>query len=805
MREKRYNVVHSIPDYVPMPLEKRSRYINRCGFCSTRPAKRFEDALITANGSITALIFGNPYDETIEFHHELLYLPSWKEPPKPPKISSVLPEIRTLLLEGRFKEVPRVSMEEILKDPLYNQLMRYAPDGKTRWSIPNNRRHSAFTLKAYQNRAGSVNNYLRALNFMSGEASVVWCDENGDNCRRSFVSRPDKVACQLMTAPDRKSLDLTLCIVNEGNGRFQKWKAMELIKVSLVQWNNEYRFTVIGHYDPTLSDAGFACVVRVVPTGGVCHIEDGLLKIQGADSVLVMTAIDRLDKVDDLHVESIITRIEAIKPDYEVLLARHVKVHGEVMGRSGVELSEIADIYKSVEELLEEQLTSENLNGSLVEKLYHMGRYYLASDTGVLPPAYGQYNINVNLQVCSGNITDMPEMMEIFFRFFESKMDDFRINAKNIFGCSGVLGSIHPDYESGYLYHFSAPWPHYYWIACAGWVYNEFWGHYLVTGDEQFLRERVVPGLKEIALFYEDYLIDKDENGKYLFYPCFSPENGQARGYPITINAVMDIMVCAEVLENLLEACYVLGLDEAKLSKWHEMLEHLPDLLLDDQGALREWAWDAIPDDFDHRHVSHHYGVWPGNSITWEDNPELAMAVIKSNRKRGQENDSAHGIMHRLFTSIRLKDKKGTEGFLRQILEHGFINKSLMTNHNPHRAYFPDAVGGLPAAIAEMAVYSKPGVIEFLPAMPSFWAKGRIIGVCLYTFARLDFMEWNLEDGHLKARITPLKSQNIKLRIRYGLGKVLINNTPTHVQNSTVILDVESLEPINIEMHFMLR
>jgi hypothetical protein len=52
-----------------------------------------------------------------------------------------------------------------------------------------------------------------------------------------------------------------------------------------------------------------------------------------------------------------------------------------------------------------------------------------------------------------------------------------------------------------------------------------------------------------------------------------------------------------------------------------------------------------------------------GNSITWEDAPALAEAVLKSNRKRGQENDSAHGLMHRLFTAIRLKDKGGSEGF----------------------------------------------------------------------------------------------------------------------------------------------
>jgi hypothetical protein len=54
-----------------------------------------------------------------------------------------------------------------------------------------------------------------------------------------------------------------------------------------------------------------------------------------------------------------------------------------------------------------------------------------------------------------------------------------------------------------------------------------------------------------------------------------------------------------------------------------------------------------------------------------------------------------------------------------------------------------------------MAVFSKPGVLELLPAMPRLLRKGRITGVCLYTFARLDSMEWNFEEGRLIARVTP--------------------------------------------------
>src|SRR3546814_17569284 len=79
-----------------------------------------------------------------------------------------------------------------------------------------------------------------------------------------------------------------------------------------------------------------------------------------------------------------------------------------------------------------------------------------------------------------------------------------------------------PNKEWGLSYHYATTagagiWPHPYWISAGGWVYSPFWDHYCVTGDLQFLRDRVVPGLKELALFYEDFLSVEDERGNYVF------------------------------------------------------------------------------------------------------------------------------------------------------------------------------------------------------------------------------------------------------------------------------------------------
>mgnify|MGYP000211174969 FL=1 len=80
----------------------------------------------------------------------------------------------------------------------------------------------------------------------------------------------------------------------------------------------------------------------------------------------------------------------------------------------------------------------------------------------------------------------------------------------------------------------------------------------------------------------------------------------------------MDVMACREVLDNLMEACEILDLDEPDYPKWKELRGKLPTYLLDEEGAVKEWSFKYSGENYDHRHVSHHYDVWPGRAITPE-------------------------------------------------------------------------------------------------------------------------------------------------------------------------------------------
>jgi hypothetical protein len=253
-------------------------------------------------------------------------------------------------------------------------------------------------------------------------------------------------------------------------------------------------------------------------------------------------------------------------------------------------------------------------------------------------------------------------------------------------------------------------------------------------------------------------------------------------------------------LDNLITACNTLGIEQDNISHWEEQRDALPVYLLDEGGALKEWAWPDIEENYNHRHVSHHYDVWPGRAVTPETDPDLAMAIKMSNRKRGQQDDSAHGIIHRCLTAIRLKDIEETVQNLSQLMNHGFVTRALQTRHFPYRMQFPDLQGAMPAILLEMCVFSAPGTVEFLPAVPGNINKGAIDGIWLYTWAKLEHMEWC--DSGVKATIVSSKAQTLTLRCRRKMSSMRIGGKEINMDGDCVKYDFAEGERTEVEIIF---
>ena len=768
--------------YPYIPAEKRRDILPEHSICSISPAQEASDDFITGNGALRVQVSGRPYTEEISYTRETLYEPLWEKTPLPPDLRPYLPRIRELVLQGKPEEADPL-IDEAQKKAGFDKYMNF--DNKILYPTGSPRLHTAYWLTFRQPEQPRTWDYLRWLDMQNGMITAIWTNDRGSYRSESFAAYDGGVILNRFSAP-KGQLDTEIEITLPGRPfRHGNMVFKQPFKGSTHELTvNDEAITLAWAYNPDFGRKGYVAVIRLIHEGGSLETFEKGVRLTGADRLTVVSRIDKFEHDFSFAcAQKVRDEFMDMPVDFDRMLAANERIIGEKMDRSRIHLGRPEDNVLSGEELLRRTHSREELDPTLMEKLYDMGRFFQIYETGTLPPMMGQHNINTNLQVCAGNNTGLFDEMDVYFRYYETKFDDFRTNAKLLFNARGLLASVHCDPDSGLYYHFSRTYPHYCWTGCLGWIYNELWGYYLVTGDREFLRTRVIPAYKEMALFFEDYACDRGPDGKVIFYPSFSPEDPTPNpGYetvtcssinPTRINSVMDIAICREILTNLIDGCRTLGIEAENIPHWEEQLASLPTYLLDQDGGLKEWAWPDIEENYNHRHVSHHYDVWPGRAVTPETEPELTEAIIISNRKRGQQDDSAHGIIHRAFTAIRLKDMEEAVQNLSQLFNHGFVRRTLQTSHFPYRGIFPDLQGAVPAFLVEMCVFSAPGVVEFLPAMPDNMAAGAIDGVWLYTFAKLNHMEWD-EKG-LCAVIASRENQTLTLRCRKPGCRILVN------------------------------
>ena len=539
--------------------------------------------------------------------------------------------------------------------------------------------------------------------------------------------------------------------------------------------------------DPSVDNSGYAGMTRIVRKGGSARMDGSTLAIENASSVMLLTRIEYFPEFSENKVKTLQKAVEELTPDYPALLERHQKVQSEILNRVTVDFGGDSQYGLSSEELLSDQHSRPDYSPALLEKIFEMGRHWFILNSGKYPSIAAGINSTINLQTAGAVQGDLQEGMEAYFKWMEEIAPDCQNNARNIFGFRGTSYPLFPDKGFGVNFYYTPSteigiWP--YWISAGGWCLRQFWDHYLVTGNVEFLSNRIVPAYKELAKFYEDFLTVTDDDGNYIFVPSISPENMPARSVspgPTMINATMDIAVCNEVLTNLITACETLGVDGDSVTKWKAMLAKMPPYLTEIDGTLKEWAWPTVQEHYSHRHVSHLYGAWPGDEIDPDRTPQLARAAEIANRRRtfdtmstavAGETLAAFARCHRALVGARLKDNIIVDTQLRQMMEQGHVSTALRCSRETYGIPIPDAQGGIPAIMMEMLAYSRPGVIELLPALPPSLLKGSISGMLARTFARIDNLTWDMEARIVDVTITSMKKQDITLIARHGIEEI---------------------------------
>ncbi|MER7193361.1 glycosyl hydrolase family 95 catalytic domain-containing protein [Streptomyces flaveolus] len=735
------------------------------GTWEPEPAARWEDAFLSGNGHHGALVFGDPQaDRVVVTHHTLVRPNGGDELRRPPRLAAGLPALQDRLLAGDTS-----AAEEFT-------------DGRPlQWVRPF---HPAFQIRLNRPPGDTGHPYRRSVDFATGETTAArstWTS-------RVFVSRADDVIVQHLTAP-HLTLDISL------DPRLPGAPAGLGIGHGAVLTPGGALLSLRARYPG--SDLAYTGVTLVAVTGGTTKLVPPGVLVEGATEVLLLTRVRRHTGELDVAAEGRALRDLAagIFPDgpdgtsddarndgtddarndgpggtpYDALLGRHLALHRTAYDRVTLDLA--ADPAERA--LPGSALLAHPRSPALLERLFAAGRYHLLSSGGLLPPRLtglwtGDWNTawsgafttnaNLNLQTASAAAAALPEVTEAHAALVHRQLPDWRDNARAIFGTRGVVAPSHTDGECGHTYHFSREYPLHLWTAGADWLLKP-----LVDHDETYGTHdpRTTAALAEVALFYEDFLTRTDGDGRLAVVPSYSPENRPANASWGTVDAAMDLSAARHALRTAADR------HPEHADRWRALADRLPPHRVNADGALAEWARPSLADTYDHRHLSHLYGVWPLDEITPYDTPGLAEAAHRALELRGAENDSAHGHLHHALVAARLGDGARVAHALGRVLDGDYFHASLMSAHYPHRdVYNADAAHALPAVLVEMLVQSTPGRLVLLPALPATCPEGELKGVRTRFGAALD-LTWT-PDGSATAVLRPDRTHRIDLRTPSG-------------------------------------
>lgn len=746
------------------------------------PAECWNDTTPLGNGVLGASVYGCVYDERILINHEALY--NWVCDKGYPDISYALKEVRALMDEGRYKEANTYYTDIIKKTDFRSNKGKFFP---------------AFDIHMIFETEVAPENYSRVLDMEKGVCTVSYT-ENGEKCTRTiFASQNEKNV-----------------IIN-----LQKTKPFS-VKISLERHDmadyvdnfycDEFKsFAKDGYvYSESKTGGGlhFAGIVKVLETDG--QIASGgtdkaysanmsgetalkdYIKIEEATNVTLVFDMNKAP----LEFDEMRAQADKCQKSFECMLNEQERDFSALFNKTRLTLS-------NEENASNEQLFLNSYGGQVdnrfIEKMADFGRYLLISSSvgceypanlqglwnGAYSPAWAcTFFNNENIQMAywqayAGNLSEAALPL---FNLYEKFMDDYRENAKNLFGCRGILLPLFMDNSNGKKENTQ---PHVlYWTGSSAWISAIYYDYYLYTGDKEFLRNRAYPFMKEAAQFYEDF-ITYDERGKIKFYPSNSPENNPdgdfegAREISVSINSTMDFALFKELLTNLREASSVLGIDGEKAKKWAELLKRIPEYEINGDGAIKEWMHPDFKDNYHHRHQSHIYPLFPGFEVNEESSPELFKAMDVAVNKRlviGLKSQTGWSLAHMANIFARLgKGDKARECL--DLLIRFCTGKNLYTYHNDwrnmgvtlkymhagHAPYQVDANMGFVAAVYEMLLYSDKDKIKLLPALPSALKSGKIEHI----MARGGFdvtIEW--DEGQVKATVVSLLGNGVNVGLK---------------------------------------